>query len=122
MSVKILVDMNLSPDWVGYFQGHGWEAVHWSTVGDPSAPDRTIMNWAIAHGHAVFTHDLDFATTLALTHGVGPSIIQLRDQDVLPGAAGEAIVAAIRQTEADLEKGALVVVSENKSRVRILPL
>jgi predicted nuclease of predicted toxin-antitoxin system len=122
MSVKILVDMNLSPDWVGYFQSHGWEAVHWSTVGDPSAPDRIIMNWAIVHGHVVFTHDLDFGTTLALSHHDGPSIIQLRDRDVLPRAAGEAIVTAIRQTESDLEKGALVVVSENKSRIRILPL
>ncbi|MGA2440474.1 MAG: DUF5615 family PIN-like protein [Tepidisphaeraceae bacterium] len=122
MSVKILVDMNLSPDWVGYLQGHGWEVVHWSAVGDPSASDRTIMNWAIGHSHVVFTHDLDSGTTLALTHHAGPSIIQLRDRDVLPAAAGEAIVAAIRQTEADLEQGALVVVSENQSRIRILPL
>lgn len=48
MSVKILVDMNLSPDWVGYLQSHGWESVHWSMVGDPTAPDRAIMDWAIA--------------------------------------------------------------------------
>jgi len=59
---------------------------------------------------------------LALTHEAGPSVIQLRDQDVLPKSAGVAIVAAIRQTEADLAKGALVIIRENKSRIRILPL
>jgi predicted nuclease of predicted toxin-antitoxin system len=122
MSVKILVDMNLSPDWVSYLQSHGWEAVHWSTVGDPSAPDRTIMDWAIARGYVVFTHDLDFGAMLALTHHAGPSVIQIRDQDVLPNSAGTAIVAAIRQTDADLAKGALVVIRDNKSRIRILPL
>jgi predicted nuclease of predicted toxin-antitoxin system len=80
------------------------------------------MDWAIAQGYVVFTHDLDFGTVLALTHHAGPSVIQIRDQDVLPKSAGEAIVAAIRQAEADLAKGALVVVRENKSRIRILPL
>ena len=31
MSVKILIDMNLSPDWVPVLKRHGWSAVHWST-------------------------------------------------------------------------------------------
>jgi predicted nuclease of predicted toxin-antitoxin system len=45
----------------------GHEAVHWSEVGDPRAPDTVLMQWAIAHGYAVFTHDLDFGTMLALS-------------------------------------------------------
>ena len=32
--MKILIDMNLSPEWVAVFENHGWSAVHWSTVGD----------------------------------------------------------------------------------------
>jgi predicted nuclease of predicted toxin-antitoxin system len=35
MSVRVLVDMNLSPDWVPLLQRQGWAAVHWSAVGDP---------------------------------------------------------------------------------------
>jgi predicted nuclease of predicted toxin-antitoxin system len=31
--MKILIDMNLSPDWVDV--GHDITAVHWSKVGDP---------------------------------------------------------------------------------------
>ena len=64
MSVNVLIDMNLSPDWVPVLQRHGWPAVHWSTVGDPRASDRTIMDWAVANGSIVFTHDLDFGTML----------------------------------------------------------
>ena len=122
MSVKILIDMNLSPDWVTLLESEGWSAVHWSTVGDPRATDRTIMDWAVANECVVFTHDLDFGTTLALTHETGPSVLQVRGQDVLPDHLGTAIVAAIRQHEADLESGALVVVDQTRNRVRILPI
>ena len=45
MSIQILIDMNLSPDWVALLQDAGWVATHWSTIGDPKATDRTIMDW-----------------------------------------------------------------------------
>jgi predicted nuclease of predicted toxin-antitoxin system len=60
MSVSIVIDMNLSVEWVTELTRHGWSAVHWSTVGDPRADDSAIMGWAVANNHVVFTHDLDF--------------------------------------------------------------
>lgn len=30
-SLKILIDMNLSPDWASVFKQAGVESVHWST-------------------------------------------------------------------------------------------
>ena len=122
MSIRVVVDMNLSVDWVPVLQEAGWAAVHWSFVGDPWAPDATIMSWALAHSHAVFTHDLDFGTALALTHAGGPSIIQVRGQRVLPEHMGSVVLAALRQYEAELSAGALVVVEEARRRVRVLPL
>jgi predicted nuclease of predicted toxin-antitoxin system len=122
MSIKILIDMNLSPDWVPTLQDAGWSAVHWSTVGDPRATDRSIMDWAESNGYLVFTLDLDFGTILALTHKTGPSVVQVRGQDVLPDHMGDLVVAAIGQHESDLASGALVVVEEGKNRVRILPI
>jgi predicted nuclease of predicted toxin-antitoxin system len=122
MSVKVLVDMNLSPDWVTLLQRHGWAAAHWSAVGDPRATDQVIMAWALANQHVVFTHDLDFGTTLALTHAGGPSVLQVRGRDVLPDHMGPLVIAALRQHESDLAAGALVVVDERRSRVRVLPL
>jgi predicted nuclease of predicted toxin-antitoxin system len=122
MSVKILIDMNLSPDWVPVLAGHGWSTVHWSTVGDARATDRVVMDWAVANGYIVFTHDLDFGTLLALTHANGPSVLQVRGEDVLPAPLEGAVVAALRQHEADLESGALVTVDPSRCRVRILPI
>jgi predicted nuclease of predicted toxin-antitoxin system len=122
MSIKILIDMNLSPSWIALLENAGWPAVHWSTVGDPKAPDRVIMDWAEANGYLVFTHDLDFGTILALTHKTGPSVLQVRGQDILPDHMGSLVIAAIGQHETDLESGALVVIEESKNRVRILPI
>jgi predicted nuclease of predicted toxin-antitoxin system len=72
---RLLIDMNLTPDWVEFFGRHGIDALHWSTVGDPHADDAELMAWALQRLCVVFTHDLDFGTTLALTHATGPSVI-----------------------------------------------
>ena len=80
------------------------------------------MDWARANAHLVFAHDLDFGTMLALTHATGPSVIQVRGQNVLPDHMGPIVVAALHQHEKDLADGALVVVDESKSRVRVLPI
>ena len=122
MSVQILIDMNLSPEWVDELTKYDWSSVHWSTIGDPRATDREIMDWARSNDFVVFTHDLDFGTMLALTHASGPSVIQIRGQNVLPDHMASILIAALTQHEKDLEVGALVVVDESKSRVRVLPI
>ncbi len=58
--MKILLDMNLPPRWVEALQHGGWEAIHWSQVGDPRAADEVIMEWARQYGFVIFTHDLDY--------------------------------------------------------------
>lgn len=120
--VNILIDMNLSPDWVRLLERHGWAAQHWSTVGDPRAGDRIIMEWAARNDYVVLTHDLDFGALLALTHAAGPSVVLVRDADTMPDAIGASIVSALTQHQDDLARGAIVVVDGASSRVRILPL
>jgi predicted nuclease of predicted toxin-antitoxin system len=122
MSIKILIDMNLSPDWATVLERHGWPSLHWSTAGNPRASDRTIMDWALANGYVVFTHDLDFGTMLALTHAGGPRVIQIRAQDVLPDHLEGIVIAALRQHDGDLASGALIVVDESRFRARVLPI
>lgn len=80
------------------------------------------MAWAKEHGCAVFTHDLDFGSLLALTQAEGPSVIQVRTQDVTPAAIGKLVINALRQFQTELEQGALIVLDESRSRARILPL
>ena len=120
--MKLLIDMNLSPEWVKELQSQGWQAVHGSTVGAPAATDRTIMDWAREHDYVVFTHDLDFGAVLAVTRAMGPSVIQVRTQDVMPKHLGPVLASILTQYQSALEKGALLIVDEAKSRVRLLPL
>ncbi|MBI5789061.1 MAG: DUF5615 family PIN-like protein [Candidatus Schekmanbacteria bacterium] len=118
--MKLLVDMNLSPMWIEFFEQQGWQALHWSTVGNPRATDIAIMDWARENDYAVFTHDLDFGALLAATSADKPSVIQVRTQDIMPHSLGPKLVKILRQYESVLNNGALLTVDENKSRVRIL--
>lgn len=118
----LVVDVNLSPRWVDVFAQQGWSAVHWSTVGDPRAKDRTIMAWARENRRVVFTHDLDFGTLLALTRETGPSVVQVRAHDVLPEHIGPIVIQTIRTYERELREGAIVTIDEARGRVRILPI
>lgn len=119
--MKILIDMNISPQWVQVFQKHGFQSVHWSAVGEPRATDRSIMDWARTNGFIVFTHDLDFGAILAATQAESPSVIQVRTQNVLPTHLEDLLIGVLR-FESILEAGALIVVNEARSRARILPL
>ena len=65
--MKLPVDMNLSPRWIVLLTTSGFEALHWSTVGQANARDTEIMAWAAANGYVVLTHDLDFSAILAAT-------------------------------------------------------
>ena len=80
------------------------------------------MEWARINQYVVFTHDLDFGALLAATHVEGPSVIQVRAQDILPEHLERLVVEAMRQYEALLESGSLIIVNENTLRARILPL
>jgi predicted nuclease of predicted toxin-antitoxin system len=95
--MKLPVDMNLSPHWVGLFHDSGWEALHWSAMGRPTARDSEIMAFAAVNNYVVVTHDLDFSAILAVTHGKKPSVIQIRSEDVSVKFIGKQTVAALRQ-------------------------
>lgn len=119
--MRILIDMNLPPRWVQVFAAEGWEARHWSQVGAPTASDREIMAWARGNDYIVFTHDLDFSALLATTQEEGPSVIQVRTQNVLPEAIGTLVINAMKQFQHELEKGALITIDPHRARSRILP-
>jgi predicted nuclease of predicted toxin-antitoxin system len=120
--MRVLIDMNLSPDWVETFKQHDIEALHWSTVGEHNAPDTDILGYAKTGGYIIFTNDLDFGTILALGGHSSPSVLQLRNQDILPSDVENVVVQTLKICKDYLETGALVVVDADKTRVRILPL
>lgn len=81
-----------------------------------------ILSYAAATGYVVITHDLDFGTILAITHGKRPSVVQIRSMDVSPDVVAAQTIAALRLAEAELEAGALLTIEADRTRLRILPL
>ena len=120
--MKLLVDMNLSPSWVERLAHHGFEAVHWSTIGAATAPDSDILTWANEHGFVVITNDLDFSAILAAGAVAGPSVVQLRTQDLLSEGAVRIVARALEAHREDVERGALLSIDEGGTRVRMLHL
>ena len=120
--MKILIDMNLSPTWVSVLEEAGHTASHWSTIGSLNAPDSKVLFWAKSNGYVLFTHALDFGAILAVTEAEGPSVIQIRAQDISPDHAKNLLLNILNKFAENLLQGALISADEEKSRVRLLPL
>jgi predicted nuclease of predicted toxin-antitoxin system len=120
--MKLVIDMNLSPDWLPLLRQAGHIVTHWSSVGSPRAKDREILRWARERRQVVFTHDLDFGAILAATDADSPSVIQIRTQDPTPEHCGRIVAATLHRYADALKAGALISVDENRARVRLLPL
>jgi len=120
--VKLLVYVNLSPSWVERLARHRFEAVHWSTIGAATAPDVEILTWATEHHFVVITNDLDFSAILAAGAVDGPSVVQIRSQDLLSDVVVSIVAKALDAHREDIERGALLSIDEAGTRVRVLPL
>lgn len=120
--MKFVIDMNLSPGWVSVLAEMGHRATHWSMIGDISAPDTAIMQWAREHGCIVFTHDLEYGALLHATGATAPSVVQVRSEDVRPVTLAACVRGALQSCQQDLETGALVTVDPRRWRVTLLPL
>jgi len=120
--MKILIDMNLSPDWVAALSFHKIQAIHWSTIGSGRAEDQEIFRYARENDFVVLSHDLDFSAILASTHRTKPSVVQLRTLDLLAEELPKMVSQVLQDFRVELEKGALIVIEPARTRVRILPL
>jgi len=119
--MKLVLDMNLTPDWVPVLKQAGHSAVHCSSVGSPSATDNEILTWARERQQVVFTHDLDFGAVLAATDADSPSVLQVRTQDPTPEHCGETVLNTLERHAGALPEGALISVDEYRARVRLFP-
>ena len=120
--MKILIDMNLAPSWADFLIENDIEAVHWSSIGPSDSPDIEIFTYAKTQNFAIFTNDLDFGFILAVSHGEKPSVIQTRTGVQGHNRIGDIVVSAIKMLAVDIEKGAIVTIDQNKTRVTLLPL
>jgi predicted nuclease of predicted toxin-antitoxin system len=99
--VKVLVDMNLSPEWLAVLAAAGFAAVHWQSVGSPAAPDEDLFGWAEKNRHVLLTQDLDFSQLLFRTRGGSPSVVLVRLRNELDAASQTRVCRLMRRAAGD---------------------
>jgi len=80
------------------------------------------MDWAKQNNAIVLTQDLDFTQLLFQSRAALPSVIQLRIDDVRPASIGENVLLVLEHHKDDLQRGALITITGQKSRLRLLPI
>ncbi|MCE5291819.1 MAG: DUF5615 family PIN-like protein [Nocardiaceae bacterium] len=121
--MRLLIDANLSPVVAAGLRDAGHEASHVVDHGLVYASDEQIAEFAAASGAVVVSADSDFATLLALSRGMAPSLVLFRSADHLTPVEQTALLAANLPTvTTELESGAVVSISREHLRVRLLPL
>jgi predicted nuclease of predicted toxin-antitoxin system len=121
--VKFLVDMMLSTRVAEELRNAGHDAVHVREYGLQRALDEEILARAAREQRTLISADMDFGFLLASRRHPWPSVVLLRR---LASHRADFVVtlllANLPQLAEALEQGSLVVLEENRIRVRRLPI
>ena len=121
--MKFLLDQNVSPALVGLLADADHLAEHVRDLGMREAPDDEVLAAARDAGAVLISSDTDFGELLARSNANGPSVILLRRQEGRRASKiASLIVANLRAVADDLASGAIVVLDDDRVRVRSLPL
>ncbi|MGL5818835.1 MAG: DUF5615 family PIN-like protein [Phycicoccus sp.] len=121
--MRFLVDNNLSPRLAEAFEAAGHNAVHLRTYGMQRSPDVDVLARAGGEQRVLLSADTDFGALLAQQRTLGPSVLLVRrltGRRVVEQA--EVILANLQAVTDDLDAGAVVVLGDDRLRIRRLPI
>jgi predicted nuclease of predicted toxin-antitoxin system len=120
--VNFLVDESLSATVAELLRAGGHDAIHVSQRGLLGAPDTDVMHTARSEDRILISVDTDFGELLALGQHPGPSVILIRRGPHRPEQQLQLLLAALPDTEAPLLAGAIVTLTPDRARIRLLPI
>jgi len=120
--MKFLADMGISPRVVAEPRRKGPDAVHLLDEGLNRMTDGDILQKARQESRVLLTHDLDFGERLAASGGNLPSVIIFRLKDMRAPNVSQRLFSVINQQSQSLNNGAVLSVTEQKVRIRTLPI
>lgn len=100
----------------------GHTAEHVRELGLQRASDRTIAERARADSSVLLTFDLDFGEILALGVFDRPSVVIFRLSDERAASVNRHLAAVLKERSSDLAAGALILVEDDRYRIRRLPI
>ena len=120
--MKFLLDENQSPAIVDLLAEAGHDAVHVHDLDMTGSPDVAVLAAASAADSVVISADTDFGELLAFSNARGPSIVLLRRQQQRRAHEIAALILAnLDDVAEDLRAGAIVVIDDDRVRIRSLP-
>jgi predicted nuclease of predicted toxin-antitoxin system len=120
--VRFLADMGISRTTVQWLRSGGHDAAHVAELGMKSAPDADVLALASREQRVVLTFDLDFGHILAASHDRAPSVIIFRVSNARPERVNAHLESVLRDTAVALDEGAIIIVEDERRRVRRLPI
>jgi predicted nuclease of predicted toxin-antitoxin system len=120
--VKLLLDQGLPLTSASLLREAGYDAVHTSELRMATASDEEILKRAASEDRIVFTLDADFHALLALSGKEKPSAVRIRIEGLRAKDLSEIIQHLLELHAEDLRAGAVISVTENRIRLRRLPL
>ena len=120
--MRFLADMGISPRVVEELRLKGHDATHLLDEGLYRMSDGEILEKARLEKYILLTHDLDFGELLAASGGNLPSVIIFRLNDMRASNINRHLFSIINQQSEALNKGAILSVTEQKVRIRTLPI
>jgi len=119
--VNFLIDECLRPMVAEGLRDAGHDAIHVGDVGLLGATDEQVMSLAAELSRVVVSADTDFGELLARNRLGFPSVILLR-RNHDPDDQVRTILDALVDVADDLLAGAIVVIVEDRLRIRRLPI
>ena len=122
MKFKLLLDQGLPRSAAKLLRDVGRDAIHTAECDLAASTDEEILDYASRDERIVVTLDADFHAILALRHVVAPSVIRIRIEGLRVEALVDLIQRVLLHCDVELAGGAMVSVTDDRIRVRKLPV
>ncbi len=121
--MRFLIDECLPPFLGAVLRSAGHDAVAVAALDLCGVPDSIVMATAREQRRVLVSADTDFGEILARSNDRQPSVVLYRGSEVLDAKAlGAILLTNLPQIEESLVEGSIVVLLDDRIRVRRLPL